>query len=100
MARQSWGDPRGAIGKRLREGTSGAWREVIGVVGDVYDDGANRPPTVIVYWPARMQQASMGVSKYVPRSMAFALRDSRAGTEGLLKQIQAAVWSTNRNLPL
>ncbi len=100
MARQNWGDPRSALGKRLREGASGSWREVIGVAGDIYDDGANKPPPVILYWPARVQQISMGVAGYVPRSMAFALRSSRTGTESLLRQIQEAVWSVNRNLPL
>ena len=100
MARQNWGDPRAALGKRLREGTAGSWREVIGVAGDVYDDGANKPPPVIVYWPARVQQISMGVAKYVPRSMAFAIRSSRTGTETFLKQVQEAVWSVNRDLPL
>jgi len=100
MARQNWGDPRAALGKRLREGAAGSWREVIGVAGDLYDDGANQPPPVIVYWPARVQQVSMGVAKYVPRSMAFAMRSSRTGTESFLRQIQEAVWSVNRNLPL
>ena len=100
MARQNWGDPRAALGKRLREGTAGSWREVIGVAGDIYDDGANKPTPVIVYWPARVQQISMGVASYVPRSMAFVLRSTRTGTESFLKQVQEAVWSVNRNLPM
>src|SRR5262249_54748356 len=100
MARQNWGDPRSALGKRLREGTAGPWREVIGVVGDLYDDGVHKPAAVVVYWPARLQQASLGVARYVARSMAFALRSSRTATESFLAQVQDAVWSVNRNLPL
>jgi ABC-type antimicrobial peptide transport system permease subunit len=73
---------------------------VIGVAGDVYDNGANQPPAFIVYWPARVQSASMGVPEYTPRSVAFAIRSDRTGTESFLKQIQEAVWSVNSNLPI
>jgi predicted permease len=100
FAKQNWGDARAALGKRIREGTAGPWREVIGVAGDVYDNGANQPPAFIVYWPARVQYASMGVPGYVPRSMAFAIRSERTGREGFLKQLQEAVWSVNPNLPV
>ena len=100
FARETWGDPRAALGKRIREGPVGPWREIIGIVTDLYDDGAHRPPPVIVYWPARVQTASMGVQHYIPRSMAFAIRSNRTGTESLLRQIQEAVWSVNSTLPL
>ena len=100
FARETWGDPRAALGKRIREGTGGPWREIIGVVADLYDDGAHRPPPVIVYWPARVQTASMGVQQYIPRSMAFAIRSNRTGIESFLRQIQEAVWSVNPTLPL
>ncbi len=100
FAKQNWGDARAALGKRIREGTGGPWREVIGVAGNVYDNGANQPPAFIVYWPARVQSASMGVPGYAPRSVAFAIRSDRTGTESFLKQIQEAVWSVNSNLPV
>ena len=100
FAKQNWGEARAALGKRVREGTAGPWREVIGVAGDVYDNGANQPPAFIVYWPARVQLASMGVAGYVPRSVAFVIRSGRTGTESFLKQIQEAVWSVSPNLPI
>ena len=100
FARETWGDPRAALGKRIREGTGGPWREIIGVVADLYDDGSHRPPPALVYWPARVQIASMGMQQYIPRSMAFAIRGNRTGTESLLRQIQEAVWSVNPTLPL
>ena len=40
LARELWGDPRAALGKRIRVGTTDAWREIVGVVEDVYDNGA------------------------------------------------------------
>src|SRR6185369_15789773 len=100
LAKLNWGDAHAALGKRIREGTGGAWREVIGVTGDVYDSGTSQPPAFIVYWPARLQFVSMGVPGYVPRSVAFAIRSDRTGTESFLKQVQEAVWSVNRNLPI
>ena len=100
FAKENWGVARAALGKRIREGTAGPWREVIGVAGDVYDNGASQPAPSIVYWPARVQFASMGVPGFVPRSVAFAVRSDRTGTENFLRQLQAAVWSVNPNLPV
>jgi predicted permease len=100
FARSSWGDARSALGKRIREGTAGPWREVIGVTGDVHDNGAHQPAAVIAYWPARVQVASLGQQQFISRSVAFAIRSDRTGTESFLRQIQEAVWAVNRDLPL
>jgi ABC-type antimicrobial peptide transport system permease subunit len=35
-----------------------------------------------------------------PRSVTFAIRSDRAGTENFLHQVQQAVWSVNASLPL
>jgi predicted permease len=92
MAKETWGSVQAALGKRIRNGDP--WREVIGVVSDVYDNGVHLPAPGIVYWPARWQAA------LVPRSVAFAVRTERAGTESFLKELQQAVWSVNSSLPL
>ena len=55
MARELWHDPAAAIGKRIREGMKDPWREVVGVVGDVRDDGADQKAPTIVYWPVVME---------------------------------------------
>ena len=60
FARAEWSTVEGAIGKRVLVGTSQTWQEVIGVVADVYDDGADRPAPLIVYWPARLQDYVAG----------------------------------------
>ena len=39
MARETWGDPGTALGQHIRVGNLGMWREIIGVVGNVHDDG-------------------------------------------------------------
>ena len=51
MARELWHDPRAAVGKRIRPTLKDDWREVIGVVADVRDDGVDQKAPGIVYWP-------------------------------------------------
>ena len=63
------------------------------MVGDERDDGLNQPATAIVYWP-------MLNESYRWRTMAYAVRSTRVGTPGFLRELEQAVWSVNRNLPL
>jgi putative ABC transport system permease protein len=94
LAREYWGDPAKAIGKRLRGSSSRyPWREVIGVSGNERDDGLTQPPTQIVYWP-------MLNESYRWRTMAYAVRSTRVGTPGFVRELEQAVWSVNPNLPL
>jgi len=99
MAREMWWDPGAALGKRIRENPAGPWREIVGVVADVLDDGVHAPAPMMVYWPALMETFE-GDPIRVRRSMTFAIRSSRTGSEGLLKDIQHAVWAVNPSLPV
>jgi ABC-type antimicrobial peptide transport system permease subunit len=65
----------------------------VGVSGNERDDGLNQPPTPIVYWP-------MLNDVYQERTVAYAVRSSRVGTPGFLRELQQAVWSVNSSLPL
>ena len=51
LAREMWGEPAAALGKRIRPGTADPWREIVGVVGNVYDNGVHEPTPATVYWP-------------------------------------------------
>ena len=95
LAREYWGEPAKAIGKRVRGccGPETPWREIVGVTAPERDDGLNRPPTAIVYWP-------MLNESYRWRTMAYAVRSSRVGTPGFLRELEQALWSVNPNLPL
>ena len=99
FAVEYWKTPDQALGKRIRVASNDDWREVIGVVGDVYDDGVSRPPTSTVYWPI-VQERFEGDALNMQRGIAFAVRTPRAGTEALLKDMQQAVWTVKPNLPL
>jgi predicted permease len=99
LAREYWGSPSAALGKRLRDYTP-PWFEVVGVVEDVRVNGVQEKAPPIVYWP------SMAPGIYGPntfdaiRAATFAVRSDRAGSEAFLSQIQQAVWSVNPSLPL
>jgi hypothetical protein len=99
MAREMWGDPAAALGKRIKPAPADRWREVVGVVGDVYDNGVHQKAATIVYWPAMMVKF-WGNERFVSRSLTFMLRSDRTGTEAFLHQIRQAVWSVNNGLPL
>jgi putative ABC transport system permease protein len=99
LARELWREPRAALGKRIRDGDASPWREVIGVVGDVYDDGVHRPAPAIVYWPAYMEHF-WGQPTSVRRAVTFAIRSSDAGSERLLTQVRDAIGSVKADLPL
>ena len=99
LARELWREPRAALGKRIREGDASPWREVVGVVGDVYDDGVHRQAPSIVYWPSLME-TFLGQPVNVRRAVTFALRSSRAGSESLLTQVRDAISSTKADVPL
>jgi predicted permease len=94
LAREYWGEPAKAIGKRVRGSSpESPWREIIGVSGNERDDGLTQPPTPIVYWP-------MLNESYRWRTMAYAVRSTRIGAPGFGRELEQAVWSVNPNLPL
>jgi predicted permease len=99
LAREFYGSAEAAIGQRIRNTPKAPWREIVGVVGDEYDDGVTRPATAIVYWPMMMRDFwDAGVM--AQRSMAFVIRTPRLNEAGFLREVQQAVWSVNPNLPL
>jgi len=99
MAREMWGSPRAALGKQIREGMKDPWREVVGVVQDVHDDGIPQKPPAMVYWPAMMDQF-WGDGAHVNRFGAFVIRTNRAGSESFLNQARQAIWSVDAGLPI
>jgi putative ABC transport system permease protein len=99
LARELWHDPASALGKRVRESSKNAWREVIAVIGDERFDGVDqKPPTAVIY-PIRMENFEGG-DHFVKRTLCYMIRSPRAGSPGLLKEVSQAVWSINPNLPL
>src|SRR6202050_5569671 len=99
FAKEYWQDPRNALGKRIRVATTDDWREIVGVVADVYDDGVSEKPSSSVYWPVLMNNFEGGPTE-AERGVAYAIRSPRAGSASLLNYVRQAVWAVNPNLPL
>jgi predicted permease len=100
LARELWGSPSAAIGKRFREFPSMPWHEVVGVVQDVRENGVNQSSPATVYWPSMMHDLYGPGPLDARRTGYFALRSSRAGTQTFINEMQQAVWSVNSNLPV
>ncbi len=89
MARENWGEPANALGKRLRQrGKDSPWLEVVGVAENVRADGVNLPAPATVYFRAG------------GRGATFAIRSKRAGTEAFLREVAATIHAVNPGLPL
>lgn len=99
LAREYWGEPAKAVGRRVRQTPSNPWREIVGVVGNERQDGATEPAPATVYWPMLLHDF-WDSPTFVQRSMGYAVRSSRLQSPGFLAEVQRAVWSVNPGLPL
>jgi predicted permease len=96
FAREEWGSAGDAIGKRIQQGSGLPWYQVIGVAQNLRQNGVDQKAPAIVYWPV----FTVGSWLFPPRSVTFAVRSSRAGTQGFLKEVEEAVSSVNADLPV
>ncbi|MEZ5318948.1 MAG: ABC transporter permease [Vicinamibacterales bacterium] len=92
LAAQHWPgqDP---VGKRLRttsNGTPSPWITVIGVVGDVRQDGLRQPVRGLLYFPLTAA-SNQPVLRYVIRGDRIADR---------MDLVRQAVWDVDPNLPI
>ncbi len=92
LAREYWHNPSDALRKQIG-GSPQAWRQIVGVVGNVYDDGTSREAPTTVYWPITDADVFLG-------QPAFAIRSARAGSQAFMSEIRQAVWSVAPDLPL
>lgn len=101
FARQAWGSPSAAVGKRIRQFTNKPWQEVIGIVEDVRKHGVDQDASPCVYWPAMLNDPyTPQPTIAAPRSVTFSIHTERAGSQSFLAEMQQAVWSVDSNLPL
>ena len=98
LARELWGDARNAIGQEIREDLKGPWRTIVGVVGDVRDD-LQAPAPAIAYYPLLMDNFE-GRAVSARRNVSYVIRSERAGSPGLLADVERAVSAANASLPV
>jgi len=99
LAREYWGSPANAIGKLIHIASTDPWHEIIGVAGNVYDDGVRKDPPASAYWPLfhdNFVVPGEGVKRYV----SVVVRSPQAGSASFLSEVERAVWSVDRDLPL
>jgi hypothetical protein len=99
FAREFWGEPSKAVGRRIRQNPKNPWREIVGVVGNERQEGVTEAAPTIVYWPAVIKEF-WDEPLYVQRSMAYVIRTPRVHATGFRREVQQAVWSVNANLPV
>jgi predicted permease len=99
FAKEYWHNAQNAIGKRIRVASTDDWREIVGVAGDVHDDGVSQAAPTTVYWPL-IQDHFEGQKETVRRAVAFYVRSPRAGSQVFVSEVQRAVWSINPDVPL
>jgi ABC-type antimicrobial peptide transport system permease subunit len=90
LAREFWDEPADALGKRIGRAAGNDWSEIVGVVGNERDDGLNQRPPTVVFAPMPL----------TIRDMTYLVRSSRVGAPGFLRELQQAVRTVNRNVPL
>jgi predicted permease len=99
LALEYWRNPADALGKQIRVSTKDDWREIVGVVGNVYDDGTTKKAPAMVYWPLLEAHFESGLFQVV-RNPAFVIRSPLAGSQSLINEARRAVWSVDPNLAL
>jgi len=102
LARELWNEPSAALGKHVRPYQNGAWREVVGVVSDMRDDGLSKKAATAVYWPLLGTAFSGGpdAQPQLARGVTAVIRSTRTGANGFVNELSQAVWAVNPNLPV
>ena len=99
FALEYWDSAEEAVGKRIRHSKDGDWREIVGVVGNIHDNGVTRDATTTIFWPL-LQRDFWGEGVVARRTIGYAVRTPRVNAPGFIEEIRDAVWSVNRNLPV
>ena len=79
------------------------WKEVVGIVKDVREDGMDAPTPALVYWPhvtLGFWEGNAADQVQVWRGAGIAIRSSRSGTPGFLDEVEEAIWEVSPNLPV
>lgn len=97
LAERFW-PGRSALGKRLtsEDPGKGLWYTIVGVVGDVRDQGLHEKPVEAIYFPMLRRGAA---ADWAPASFSLVVR-GRLDPAGLAAPLRAAVRSIDPNLPL
>jgi predicted permease len=102
FAREAWGSPAAALGRRIRDSaptSTDLWREIVGVVEDVHEDALYQAAPSFAYWPTLMENFG-GSRLFTMRAVNLVIRSDGASREGLVKGVRSAVSSVNSSMPV
>jgi len=99
FAREAWGDPAQAVGKRVRESLKGTWREIVGVTGDVRDDGLSQPAPKAVHFPL-LVNGVWEEGDRIRRWVSVTVRSPRTGTSSFVTEVRTAIREANSGVPI
>jgi predicted permease len=101
FARELATEPAGTLGLRIRlfPFPQDEWREVIGVVQSVHQDGLYAPAPSVVYWPVLAESMFSSRTAGSPW-VTFVIRSERAGTVSLTEEVRQAVRSVSGSIPI
>jgi predicted permease len=104
LAVEVFGSPELAMGQRIAARPDPPeWKEIVGIVTDVREDGLDQPPPKLVYWPQvtlAFWEGSSADQVQTWRSAGLAVRSRRVNTPGFLSEVEDAIWEVRPNLPL
>lgn len=100
FAIEYWGSAENAIGKRVRVNPSGRWREIVGVVGDVHDNGVHQETTPVMFWPLSTPDLYKENGDFARRNLAYVVRSDRVGDAAFLRELREAIWSVHPDVPV
>jgi predicted permease len=95
---------KSALGKRLTPGGPGEavkqWFTIVGVVGDVREQGLHAKPVEAVYYPVRRANPDTD-GEWIPRDFTLVVK-TKPGVDpnSLVAAVRQAVWSIDPKLPL
>jgi predicted permease len=99
FAKEYWGSAQKALGKRIRTGSADDWRQIVGVVADVHQDGVDKKAPTTIYWPLLMNNFDTQKER-VQRGVSFMIRTRQAGSQAFLNEVRHVIWSDDASLPL
>ncbi len=99
LAREYWRNPAGALGRQIRVSPKDEWRDIVGVVDNIHDNGVSKPTPELAFWPI-MTAHFDGGDIWVCRYVTFSVRSPHVGSENFLQDVRQAVRSVDPNLPL
>jgi predicted permease len=99
FAREYWGNAQNALGKRIRTSSADDWRQIVGVVANVHQDGVEKDAPTTVYWPLLMNHFDTQ-NERVQRPVEFVIRTNEADSQVFMHEVQRVIWSDDASLPL